>query len=187
MKQIMPIISEKNLERVLVNVIMPQKSWFLWIPVCLSSVNELLYKQQLKRQMINPREFSSLWDTKFTGNVSCPTVADYLVAISWQSRISEPLRSGADGECTGGFRSQNEVTGKCPLFSVNSGSLCWALCTPTTLWKQAVFSFLTDFKPHLLMHYPGVSSQRWEPPLITEYSRVYCSWPLANFPQRKWE
>lgn len=67
-------------------------------------------------------------DGKFMGHKThrkfqLKAIADSLVAISWQSRISEPLTSGADGECTGGFRNQNEGTGKCPLFSVNSGSL----------------------------------------------------------------
>lgn len=147
-----------------------------------------VYTQQLKCQMINPREFASLWDTKLTENVSClslKAVADYLVAISWQTRILEPLRSGEDGEYTGGFRFQNEVPGKCPLFSVNSNSLLWPLCTPTILWKHTVFSFLTDFKPHLLTSSPGDSSHGWELSLIREYSRAHCNWPLASFPQRK--
>lgn len=41
--------------------------------------------------MINPREFSSLWDVEPIENFIClflKAVADYLVAISWQTRIS---------------------------------------------------------------------------------------------------
>lgn len=104
---------------------MPQKSWFLWISVCFRDFISA-YMQQPKLQMINPRESASLWDTKLTGNFSClslKAVAACLVAISWQTRISGPLRSGAHGERTGGFRSQNEVTGKCPLFLGNPSSL----------------------------------------------------------------
>lgn len=174
---------------------MPQKGWFLWISVCFSLLNAApfieispLYTHSSWNARWSIREFASLWDTKLTENVSClslKAVADYLVAISWQTRILEPLRSGEDGECTGGFRFQNEVTGKCPLFSVNSNSLLWPLCTPTILWKHTVFSFLTDFKPHLLTCYPGASSHGWELSLIREYSRAHCNWPLASFPQRK--
>lgn len=86
------------------------------------------YTQQPKFQMISPRESASLWDTKLAGNFSClslKAVAACLVAIIWQTRISGPLRPGAHGECTGGFRSQNEVTWKCPLFSGNPSSLFW--------------------------------------------------------------
>lgn len=49
--------------------------------------------------MINPREFASLWDVKAIENFSCfslKVVADYLVAITLQTRIAEPFRSGAD-------------------------------------------------------------------------------------------
>lgn len=81
------------------------------------------------------------------------------MAISWQSRISELLSSGAGAECRAGFRRQNETPEKCPLFSGSSNSLFWPFCTPTISWKHAVFSFLTDFKPHLLMCNPGASPQ----------------------------
>ena len=49
--------------------------------------------------MIKPREFASLRDVKPIENSSClslKAVADYLAAISWQTRISEPPQSGAD-------------------------------------------------------------------------------------------
>lgn len=54
-------------------------------------------------------------------------VADYLVAISWQTRISELLISGVVRKQTEGFTYQNELSGNSSLFSVSSNSVLGCL------------------------------------------------------------